>query len=44
METYGRAEVEFNAFLTLELNGGEWSTSAPDALSPRKEAVVPIER
>jgi len=34
MKTYGRMEVQFHAFLTSVLDGGEWSISRPD-LSPR---------
>jgi hypothetical protein len=36
MKTYGRAEVDFHAFLTLKLNGGEWSTSRPRCFIPEE--------
>jgi len=29
MKTYGEVEMQFHAFLTSELDGGEWSASRP---------------
>jgi len=31
-------EVQFHAFLTLALDGGEWSASHPGHSNPRKRA------
>jgi hypothetical protein len=39
---YGGMEVWFHEFLTLALDGGEWSASRPDRFTPRKEPLVPI--
>jgi hypothetical protein len=34
MKTYWGVEVYLHAFLTLELNGGEWSASLPGRFTP----------
>jgi hypothetical protein len=34
VKTYGGMEVEFHAFLTSELDGGEWSASSHGRFTP----------
>jgi hypothetical protein len=38
MNAYWGVAVELHAFLTSELNGGEWSASRPDPFNPRERA------
>jgi hypothetical protein len=38
----GGVEVWLHSFLTSELDGGEWLTSRPRPLYPRKRTPVPI--
>jgi hypothetical protein len=38
MKTYGGVELQLKAFLTLGLNGDEWSVSHPSHLNPGKRA------
>jgi hypothetical protein len=37
-ETYGGMEVKFHAFLTSELDGGEWIISRPSRFTSRERA------
>jgi len=39
MKTKGRVEVQLHAFLTSELDGGEWSTSGPGRFTHRETAT-----
>jgi hypothetical protein len=38
MKAYWGVEVQLHAFLTLALNGGEWSASRPGRFTPRERA------
>jgi hypothetical protein len=38
MKEYGVVEVQFDAFLTSALDGGEWSASHPGRFTPRERA------
>jgi len=38
MKTYGRVELKLHSFLTLALDGGEWSVSRPGRFTFRKRA------
>jgi hypothetical protein len=38
MKTYGQVEVQFHTFLTLALDGGEWSDSCTSHFNPRERA------
>jgi hypothetical protein len=42
IKTYWGVEVYLHAFLTLALDGGEWSAHAPAALPRGKEPPLPI--
>jgi len=39
MNTYGGVEVQFQAFLTLALNGGVWSAFLLDCFTPTCRAL-----
>jgi len=41
MKACGKAEVQLHAFLTLALDGGEWSASCPCHLPSEKEPSLP---
>jgi hypothetical protein len=38
MKTHGGVKVELHIFLTLALDGGEWSASCPSHFTPRETA------
>jgi hypothetical protein len=38
MKTYGGVEIQLHMFLTLALDGGEWSASHPGRFIPREGA------
>jgi hypothetical protein len=38
MKRYWGVEVQLHAFLTSELDGGEWSASRPGRFTPRERA------
>jgi hypothetical protein len=38
MKMYGEVEVQIQIFLTLALDGGEWSASSPGHFTPVKGA------
>jgi len=42
MKTYGGVEVQLHAFVTSELDGGEWSASRFGRFTPRIKLLVPI--
>jgi hypothetical protein len=42
MKTYGGVKVQFYAFLTSVLDGGDWSASPPGRFNPEERAPVPI--
>lgn len=45
LKTYGGVEVYFCAFLTLALDGGEWSASDPRPLYLQgKSSPIPLDR
>jgi len=37
IKAYGGVEERFHSFLTLALDGGDWSTSCPVRFNPEKE-------
>jgi hypothetical protein len=39
MKTYGLVEVQLHAFLTLALDGGEWSASRPSSFTSSEKAA-----
>jgi hypothetical protein len=39
MKARGRVEVQLHAFLTLTLDGGEWSASRPDRFNAEERNV-----
>jgi hypothetical protein len=41
MKTYRGVEIQLHTFLTLALDGGEWSASHPSHFTPEKRALVP---
>jgi len=41
MKVYGGVGIQFRAFLTSALEGGEWSVSSPVGFTPREGAHVP---
>jgi hypothetical protein len=40
MQTYGVGDVKLHEFLTLALDGGEWSASRPGRFTPREGTFV----
>jgi len=44
MKTYVEMEIEFHAFLTLALDGDDWTASRPALFTLRKDFPVPIGR
>jgi hypothetical protein len=42
MKVHGETEVQFHSFLTLALDGGEWSTSRHGQLKPATERRYPL--
>jgi len=44
MKAYRGVEIELHSFLTLELDGGEWSASHPSRFIAGKEVQFTLER
>jgi len=44
MKAYRGVEVQLHSFLTMALDGSQWSVSLPGSFSPRRRATVLIEQ
>jgi len=44
MKVYGRVMVQVHTFLTLALDGGEWSTTYPSHFTPGKDPHYPLNK